>query len=186
MRIISWLILIILIVGSKPAMSELVIVPLPGLQGEYFGPDGITRSTEFFLPAIPTSITAARIAIWGELQPGRAVCYFGYNNLGMRYSVLMVDSTSGGEWRYTLYSGHHGGVFYDRAELEPYNGATWDFLMDGHGYISIQGNPLDADPECTIEELPTSILNSVVLYIEGEFATPVEPTTWSRIKAFYR
>lgn len=186
MRLKIWLILILLLAAFHPSKSAVLIIPVPELEDAYFGPSGLTRSAEFFLPSNPVIIELVSIAIWGKLQPGEANCGYGVVDYGMDYSVYMVDSLTGGMWTTHLYSNPFPGDFFDRSGFTAQHNASWDCLMDGQGEVTIYGYPDDAFGGCTIHTYPLTALDSVRIYISGEFSTPVEQTTWGRIRALYR
>jgi hypothetical protein len=62
--------------------------------------------------------------------------------------------------------------------------ATWSFLMDGIGDVTLVG----ADPGtwCNVLASPSTVITEAVFIIDAEFPVAVEPSTWGKVKALYR
>jgi hypothetical protein len=100
----------------------------------------------------------------------------------------MADPTTGGTWHAGDSTPEVAGEFQI---LEPFtprccDPASWDFLLDGQGDISLRGVPLGLVDLCQpISAPPEATVNEAVLVLDAEFPVPTDATTWGRIKGLY-
>ena len=79
------------------------------------------------------------------------------------------------------------GPFEMTIAFQPWYGSeTWDFLMDGHGTIELEG----MGPPILLCEGPVTWpwarVDQVSLVVDGEFPVAAAKRTWGAIKAIYR
>jgi hypothetical protein len=170
------------------AHAVVVEIPLPGLLGDYpLSESNGTRTTTFHLPQAPSVIHSASFRISGTAVLGSANCdEFGDGSWAMEYFSDMKDASL----KLWLSAPHPpvipSGPFGWTAPFSTSDGATWDFLMDGEGEISLYGAPTALLGLCQQGVVPSGTVTEAVLIIDAEFPVATEPSTWGRIKALYR
>jgi hypothetical protein len=65
--------------------------------------------------------------------------------------------------------------------------ASWDFLLDGRGEITLHVSPMENVIEtCSNERWPTAQFDEVTFVIDADFPVPADAMSWGRVKEFYR
>jgi hypothetical protein len=185
---ISFAMMSLLLLASS-ARALTVEIQVPGLIGPYpISPSVTTRSTSVKLPAIPTVINSVSLRITGTQAMGHLVCPLGtFQDWPMLFYGSMQQDED--HWWLAPYSPASDGSFTQTLSFAPSppEGASWEFLMDGTGMVQLFGNPNFLEGPCWEDAVaPTGEVTEAVLIIEGDFALPVESSTWGRIKALYR
>lgn len=171
--------------------AEIVEISLPGLLGNYpLSESNGTRTTTFQLPQMPSVIHGASFRIAGTAVLGSADCdEYGENaDWPMEFFAYMTDATL----KLWLASPAPppitpDGSFAWTAPFHTFNAATWAFLLDGEGEISLRGAPTALIGGCHEPwVVPSGTVTEAVLIIDAEFPVAVESSTWGRIKALYR
>jgi len=173
-----------------PAVHAVVVeIPLPGLLGNYpLSETNGTRTTTVHLPQAPSVIHSVSFRIAGTAVLGSVTCdEFGNGAWAMDYFADMKDQSL----KLLLAAPHPpvvpDGPFGWTAPFETTDGATWDFLLDGEGEISLTGAPALLIGLCHEPwVVPSGTVTEAVLIIDAEFPVATEPSTWGKIKALYR
>lgn len=175
---------------SATARAIPVEIPLPSLLGAY-PPE---RTIPIHLPFTPTVIHGASFRISGVAQTGTLLCY---NAETGNWDIEVV-------WPVEVFAYVHDGAHYpfwsvtgwvevsgafsleEPCGPHPSN-ATWDFLRDGTGYVTLHAGGANYPAVCgAASPTPTATIADAVLIVDAEFPVPVGTSTWGRIKALYR
>jgi len=175
---------------AQLAEAVVIEIPLPELLGSYpTGETDGTRTATFHLPQAPSVIHGVSFRIAGTAVLGSADCdEFGENAAWpMEYFSDMKDASL----KLWLAAPHPpvdpNGSFGWTAPFETSNGATWGFLMDGEGEVSLFGAPTALVGGCHEPWIvPSGSVTEAVLIVDAEFPVATEPSTWGKIKALYR
>jgi len=192
-RIETLLVLAVMLPCAAPAGATVIEVPLPALTGVYLQnglPEPSIKNATVQLPALPSVIHGVSLRVHGMTAPGLFSCdtQYGYQPywLPTQTSASMTPAT-GFVFTDRNFDSEVPGEFTWTAPFVLYGGATWSFLLDGTGDISMSSFCASAIPECYKQDPGANLtLDAVTLLVDGEFPTPAAVSTWGRIKAQYR
>jgi hypothetical protein len=186
-RYLSKLIFCILLIAT-PLSAEIVQVDLPEFTG-FYSPDSInTRSAHFLMPKIPTDVQNVSIVFSSNADTGLLNCEGAYRGIGpwqTSYHFTMLDSSTGHSWNtYFIYEDSSSALDTTKT-FSTHSGASWEFLKNGFGDITIEWYPLPYVLTYFEVRRPSVILYDVHLIVEGDFILPNKEKTWGVIKAIY-
>ena len=169
--------------GHAAATSVYLEVPLPELNRTY--DDWVPPvTTQFSVGISPDAILSASIHLRGNLPWPSYTTSCGYN--GIIFSLEIPAEA--GKWSTEFYVNVRVN-FEVFAPLLPTGGATWDFLSQGQGSITCSGAARELPPGCKYVHggcCPMGEVTYASIILEYDPTTPIEVTTWGRIKALYR
>lgn len=178
--------MLVLFVCASPAVSVVIEVPLPGLNGTYVD----SRTVPLVLPAVPTVIHGASFRVTGTAQVGSMICRVnGQGTPGVWSAEVFIaahDGTYIKYWALDEAVSTSGPFTLQDVAMPSYGTTDWAFLMDGVGAVTLHGGATYLLGICTGAPTPTVTVTEAVFIIDGEFPALIEPTTWGRIKALYR
>lgn len=182
-----------LLLSGAGAHATIVEVPLPGLLGTYpIDMQHAERTASFVLPVIPAYINGASLRIAGTQQVGASMCLCGVDPCGpfpwsMNFMASLHDPGLSSQWIAGVQLADVTGPFqWTESFEELFQSATWDFLLDAEGEVTLFGAGAYLPAVCSGTVSPTADVTEAVLVIDAEFVVPTAPTTWGRVKALYR
>jgi hypothetical protein len=144
------------------------------------------ESTQFHVPFSHLAITSAQVCLRGNLPvPSYTTC--GYNGVVFILEVPGTPSWEPKYWKAEFYVDERVN-FEVIAELEPYKGATWDFLEDGVGTLICRGFGRPLPIGCSYIPgacCPIGDVTYASIIFEYDPLVPIEETTWGRIKSLF-
>lgn len=186
MRVFTALVAGVALLTAAPARPDVMSVYVESMSGDYFDSEGgIERSADFSFATSFTNITDVRVRVTGINASSIRSCLgilWGWN---FSFGVEIHGGTPGTGY-YTTFSPDVDGAFVEYFRLGVLGVSSWGFLLDGTGTIRIHGTN-SVGPNCVpVAPPPEASLATVEVRIYGDVATPVEPTSWGRIKALYQ
>jgi hypothetical protein len=174
--------------------AEVVDISLPGICGFYSADSSYsanTRTADFTLSRIPTTVYDVFIRLIGVADTGLLNCEgaYGQRIIGpwdTDYDISMLDNTSGNLWIANFLYEDSSSTLDTTRTFWTNSGATWDFLINGAGSVTLRWLPMIPVTACSLLRTPNVIITEVHLIIDGEFPVPTENTTWGRIKEIYK
>jgi hypothetical protein len=100
-----------------------------------------------------------------------------------------MEDTPLHDWYATFMMPYVAGPFAATASFETLYGyeASWNFLRDGTGALTLDGGASGFIMICSpVSPPPTVTVTEAVLIVDAEFPIRTEASTWGRIKALYR
>ena len=174
------------ITASAPApASYWVEVPVTGLNG-YYGWD-TTQTVGMFTAGVnPLDIIRARLRIIGNLVwPSYYGCPGGNYLVNGVYFFANMPASSG-EWVTNVAYVDQRVNFITYLDWSPSGGATWDFLSGGTGTVCLAGVARTLPEGCRYDHGSsdtTAEVTEAYIQVELRDSTPVQQTTWGRIKS---
>ena len=185
------ILLIILIFLMLPISlyGEIMVVPLPELNG-FYSDSVITRTVHFKLLRIPTEVYDVSIRLFGFADTGLLECEGPYGQMiqgpwHTKYNISMLDQTSGQKWLANFAYEDSSSALDTTRTFWSNTGASWEFLKSGHGELTLEWYPLGIILLCWVIREPDVAIYNAYLIIDGEFRVPTENTTWGVIKSIY-
>jgi hypothetical protein len=188
MRKIGFVVALAILFTSQLAAATVVEIPLPDLGGRYFLYETYQRSCLFSLPGHPAIIHSASLRLVGTATIRMTWCAIypsePYAEL-FGFGATMPDATTGGAWGAGL-SRAESGAFDLMVPFAPYSGASWGFLDDGTGEVTLSGGGCPILDSCwPVTECSEANVEQAFLVLDAEFPIPVEQSTWGRVKALF-
>jgi hypothetical protein len=186
LRAIAFVAASVVLVAST-GQAELIEVPLPGVCGSY----GMAtdRTVEFDLGQGLDSVSAVSISWQGSISPGLGhgdgfwVPEDEWFEWSAEFLATMTpDPPQNGFWYSWVTT--DDGSFDEVTSFIPHLWPGWDFLLDGAGLIRVELEPDIAFGGVMVSP-PSGHIGAATLLLDAEF-TPVERTSWSRIKTLFR
>lgn len=175
----------VLATASDPApASYWVELPVTGLHG-YYG-WGLTQIVATFTASVnPVEIIRARLRIMGDLVwPSYYGCPGGNYLVNGVYFYASMPASSG-EWVTNVAYVDQRFDFIIWLDFSPAGGATWIFLSGGTGTVTLTGWGRPLPEGCRYDHGSsdtTAQVTEAYIQIELRDPTPVQQTTWGRIK----
>jgi hypothetical protein len=170
------------------AVGAVVEIPLPDLAGRYYLYDVFQRTCAFELSQPPTVVHSASLRLVGTATVRMAWCGFGSMEPypeAFRLFATMPDSETGGAWGSSLWT-TDSGAFDVSLLFEPRSGATWAFLEDATGEVSVNSMGCPVLDSCwPVTLCSEAFIEQAFLVLDAEFPVPVDESTWGRIKALF-
>jgi hypothetical protein len=187
MRTATTILTALLLVGATAARAEVFQIPLPEVLGTYSG----ARTATFHLPGIPAVVRGASLHLVGTTEVGILFCddypaptqhpWF------TQTSCQMLDD-SGNFWFSEANNPSVAGPFDTTAPFVTYPpAATWAFLADGEGTLTLYGGPAIYVLMCSsLTPPPSFTVTGAWLLVDADIPTPAATSSWGRVKAMYR
>jgi hypothetical protein len=193
MRGVAVLSSLVLMAALLAAGAETVLFPLPSaLNATYLCESSPSRTVEFDIDPSPGIIYSVSIRLTGETNVRQWFCDLDPPfDVPVTLYAFMPDPITGGAWYTSGVCARESGNFVVTLPFRPYwpeqfGQPTWDFLRAGNGSMTIYGGGAPVIDICwPIGDLSIASVSGASLLIDGEFAIPVEQTTWGRIKSIY-
>ncbi|NIO00771.1 MAG: hypothetical protein GTO42_01315 [Candidatus Latescibacteria bacterium] len=185
LRIVLFLLLI-----STPLHAEMVEIALPDIQGLYSVDSTYTRTAHFQMDRAPIEVHDVWIRLCGIADTGLLSCEgpYGQEILGpwwTHYEATMKDSTTGLLWGASYTYEDSSSALDFTMKFQTQSQATWDFMKQGTGDLSLMWCPLPYVLTCSEIIVPSVEITNAHLIIDGDFPVPVEINTWGAIKSLY-
>lgn len=183
---IKLLLVLAVVCVSSAESAEIVEVPLPSLVGTYDFPAHVSRSADFVLDRIPTQVYRVSVRLSGVTVTGSAICVgidaFPYCS---RIMTSMKDPINLATWsKYQLMPDHFCEISMDlELEKTEESPATWDFLQQGFGSVSVGITAYVLLPGCIVIDYPVETISEATLLIEADWILAAEGDTWGAIKS---
>jgi len=190
MRISVVIASLLLISLQRQGYGETVEVPLPELTGEFDGLTGSNRSTNVNLASLPDSVRHVWIRLTGTVSSGLSRCPDVDRPRPVYLTALTLDEVTRDWWvaGAVVPKPAEIGVlspFDVEVEFHPLSDATWETLMTGHFTVRLEAAPPVMVGLCVGVTQPRGTMTEVRLIIEGNFPSPVTPSTWGRLKSLW-
>lgn len=169
-----------------PAQADMINVPVSGMSGDYFDSQGgIERSADFTFTQSIANIYDVRVRVTG-LNAGSTRTCLGVPWQWPFFFDVEIHGGVPGTGYSTTFSPGVDGAYVSTFRLGVLNVSNWGFLLDGTGTIRIGGHNYVGSNCVPAGPPPEASIATVEVHIYGDVSTPVEPTSWGRIKALYR
>lgn len=183
----------VMLSSSFQLRAEVVDISLSGICGFYSTDSSYsanTRTADFILSRIPTTVYDVSIKLIGLADTGLLDCEgaYGQRIIGpwdTDYEISMTDITSGKLWIANFLYEDSSSALDTTRTFWTNSGATWEFLKNGTGSVTLSWVPMIPILACSILRTPNVNITEACLIIDGEFPVPTENTTWGQIKAIY-
>ncbi len=176
--------------------GEITEIELTDLTGTYVWRD--SQISNFQFDHIPQHIYGMKILLVGVLSPGTQNCEGGQvgldGSLGMVFHAILPDTTTppNGRWvaAYQIETEYFdwGDIDFEvTLTLVPQNGATWDFLADGSGNLTIETRELFRNEYLYLKlDEPSCNMISATLIVDADIKVGTEQSSWGLIKSLMR
>ena len=174
--------------AATAASADVFQIPLPEVLGTYsYG----ARSATFQLPGIPAVVRGASLHLVGTTEVGVVTCddYPAPSQHPWTTRSLgeMLDGP-GKYWDAESDNGTVAGPFDTTAPFLKYPAtASWAFLNDGEGTLTLYGWPAPTLLGCSTSNPPPSFtVTGAWILIDADIPTPAATASWGAVKAMYR
>jgi len=180
--------LITVIAALNPVLASWIAeVPVVGLNG-YYNPDTTQAVGTYNVSFDPGDILSARIRILGHLVwPSYYGCPGGNTDVN-GYKFFANMSTTSGEWFTDVVYVDQRVYFITYLDWQASGSATWEFLSGGSGTFVLSGFGRPLPEGCSYDHGSSDTTAEVIdvkFLFELRDASPIEPSTWGRIKSLY-
>jgi len=171
--------------ATGPVLAASIEATVVGLNGYHSSPDTTEVAGTFNVSLDPNAIVSSWLRITGNLVwPSYCSCGSGFNG----NSFFASMPAGAGEWYTEAVYVEDRVSFVATLVWQPSPGATWDFLSAGTGtvFLSCFAPPLPAGCQYLHGSSEgIAEVTSAEIHFELSNPTPVQQTTWGRIKALY-
>ena len=189
----------LLLTAPAVASAEVFVFPLPATLGTYpCAPACPGRTATFQLPGTPVVVHGASLHVTGTAEVGTIACDDG----SPPPTVLLWPTVLGGTmsdppnngWTASADMPLTTGPFDWTAPFTTFavvglgiKPATWAFLSDGVGEITINGGPDGMLAGCIPTSPPPTLnLTGAWLLVDADIPVPAHAASWGSVKAIYR
>jgi len=173
--------------AATAASADVFQIPLPEVLGTYSG----ARSATFHIPGIPAVVREASLHLVGTTEVGIVTCD-DYPTPSQHPWITqsmgeMLDGP-GKYWYAEAFNPSVAGPFDTTAPFFTFPpAATWDFLLDGEGTMTLYGGPAITLLGCSTSSPPPSFtVTGAWLLVDADIPTPAAKASWGAVKAIYR
>jgi hypothetical protein len=180
-------VLIIAIAALNPALASWIEVPVDGLNG-YYGPD-TTHTVGTFAVSVDTEdVLSVRMRITGNLVwPSYCSCPGSGISFNGNY-IFANMSTSSGDWYTSPIYVTQRVSFVIEPAWQPIREPTWEFLSSGSGTFVLSSYARPLPFGCSYQhgssDGTVEVIDAKLIFVLRD-ETPVEQSTWGRIKSLY-
>lgn len=177
---------IVLSVWGPAYGTAWIQVPVAGLDGYFYpGPDTTHIEGTFDISFDPSDILGATVTIVVNLV---WPCYVSCGNGINGYNFFATMSTTSGEWFADLVYVDQRVSFVAYLEWQASGNATWEFLSGGSGAFVLSGFSRPLPDGCVYDHGSSDTTAEVIdakIRFELRDPSPVEQSTWGRIKSLF-
>ncbi len=179
--------LIVAVAVLNPALASWIEVPVEGLNG-FYGSDTTHAVGTFTVSVDPADVLSVRMRITGNLVwPSYYSCSGGNPGFNGNYIYASISTTSGDWYTSPIYVNQRISFVIEPA-WQPAGDPTWEFLSSGGGTFVLSSFARPLPYGCSYShgssDGTVEVTDAKLIFVLRD-ETPVEQSTWGRIKSLY-
>ena len=180
-------VLVFAVAALNPALASWIEVPVEGLNG-YYGPDTTHVEGTYTVSLDPADVLSVRMRITGNLVwPSYYSCSGSSSGFNGNYIFANMSTTSGDWYTSAIYVTQRVSFVIEPA-WQPAGDPTWEFLSSGGGTFVLSSFARPLPYGCSYShgssDGTVEVIDAKLIFVLRD-STPVEQSTWGRVKSLF-